>query len=179
MDHQGSPRHPPVGNPTFFFSCELVENFSQFIEVLLIFQVVLRVSQQSISGSSHSSRWVALCLSILWPAPPGPSEGPLQSLWAALVCQCPVPPPTMGVSKEQTRHPFLLRQGSFGGTRTSPRAPLGPSDQARSYKRAECGSGVVWGPGGAGGWLCLPGPHDPSGGSRHLCTALQSNHCLA
>ena len=53
-----------VGNPTFFFfqlvippffSWALVENFSQFIKVLLIYQIVLRVSQQSILGNSHSS----------------------------------------------------------------------------------------------------------------------------
>lgn len=113
-------------------------------------------------------------MSHLWPAPLGPSEGPLQSLWAPLVMSVSSPPhPLMGGCKEQTRHPFLLRQGSFGGTRTSPRAPLGPPDWTRSYKRAECGSGVLWGPGGAWGWLCPLGPHDPGWGGVGPVTCVQ------
>ena len=62
---------------------------------------------------------------------------------------------------------------SFGGTRTSPRAPLGPPDWTRSYKRAECGSGVLWGPGGAWGWLCPLGPHDPGWGGVGPVTCVQ------
>ena len=114
MGHQGSHGHPPGGNPTIFFfqlvkgnptffffpvgnptcfSWELVENFSQFTKVFLIDQVVLRVSQQSMLGISPCHfEWPSAC-PILWPAPPGPSEGSLQSLWAPLLTSASSPPP--------------------------------------------------------------------------------------